>query len=79
MLSITTSLPGYSRARMALISSGKGIGVTVGIVGIRVSVGSKVGSGVDVEIGMSVETGAKVAGFAPQAVEMNEKITSTDQ
>jgi hypothetical protein len=54
----------------------------VGIaVGIRVSVGSDVGSGrgVDVKPGRSGAAGANVAGLAPQAVTTNDKTIITDK
>jgi hypothetical protein len=50
-------------------------------VGTSVSVGSEVGNGseMDVEAGMSVVTGAEVAGFAPQALAINDKTINTDE
>ena len=56
--------------------------MTVGMaVGIRVSVGSEVGSGsgVDVDAGRSETPGAEVAGFAPQAPTINDKTIITDE
>jgi hypothetical protein len=50
-------------------------------VGMRVSVGSEVGSGsgVDVKAEMSLTSGVEVAGLAPQAVAKNDKTINADE
>ena len=74
------SLPGYSRDRMASICNGKGTAVFAGTgVDVAAAVGGKVGSNVAVETGTSVNKGADVIGLLPQALTINEKMTSIDQ
>ena len=63
---------------MASICSGNGTAV---FAGIGVDVGASVGGKckVAVETGTSVNVGADVAGLLPQALAINEKMTSIDQ
>ena len=63
---------------MASICSGNGTAV---FAGIGVDVGTSVGGKckVAVETGTSVNVGADVAGLLPQALAINEKMTSIDQ
>jgi hypothetical protein len=65
---------------MALISSGKGTGVLVGIgVDVSVSVGMRVGDAVQVGSGVFVIGGAKRSVFVPQAVAIKEKMINIKQ
>jgi|SRR5215207_1025900 len=66
---------------MASICSGKGTAVFAGTgVAVVVSVGASVdGTSVAVEAGISVNEGADVTGLPPQALVINEKMTSVDQ
>jgi len=65
---------------MASICSGKGTAVFAGIgVDVGASVGGKVGNKVAVETVTPVNVGADVAGLLPQALAINEKMTSIDQ
>ena len=74
------SLPGYSRARMALISSGCGIGVAVGMgVDAVVSVGFAVGRGEAVEEGTIVGVEEEAGGAVPQEVIVNVNTTNVNQ
>ena len=74
------SLPGYSRARMALISSGCGIGVPVGIgVDVCVRVGVQAGSGVAVDVGATMGVVNEAAGLTPHEEMMKHKLTINDQ
>ena len=63
---MTISLPGYSRARMALISSGCGSGVGVGTT-VAVEVGSdvRVGAGVKIWVGDTVGDESDEAELVP--------------
>ena len=65
---------------MASICNGKGTAVFAGTgVDVATAVGGKVGSNVAVETGTSVNKGADVIGLLPQALTINEKMTSIDQ
>ena len=66
---------------MASICRGKGTAVFAGTgVAVVVAVGASVGgSSVAVETGISVSGGADVTGLPPQALAINEKMTSVDQ
>jgi len=77
---MTMSLPGYSRARMALISSGCGIGVAVGMgVEVAVSVGVSAGSEVTVEVGTIVGVGEEAGSVVPQAFTINANKRNINQ
>ena len=74
---MTMSLPGYSRVRIAWISSGLGTGVAVGMsVGVDVWVGVSVGTGDAVDVGRAAGVVKEAVCPGPQAERRKEiKIT----
>ena len=79
---MTMSLPGYSLARIAAISSGCGIGVRVGIgvgVGVKVCVGVSVGEGDAVADGTTVGADVGTAFVPPHAPTTNDKKATVNQ
>ena len=77
---MTMSLPGYSLARIAAISSGCGIGVRVGIgVGVKVCVGVSVGDGDAVADGTTVGADVEAAFVPPHAPTTNDNVVIINQ
>jgi hypothetical protein len=71
------SLPGYSRARIAAISSGWGIGVAVGMgvrVWVTVGVRDSAGVGEAIAAGATVAVEGDAAAGVPQEFKVRAKI-----